>query len=197
MRRSSVLELVHLYISFETLYGRYDRLLDYLAQPRITIGNRTPEFISKCKNLLEQRIPFDQLPDLGYVPQDSTLFKKRFDLMSTNNRAYAIAVKILPTVPELEEYSAIDPGWSTLFPLKIFLMFHEEHAQAYRGFLPFGSEVKKFYGESSMGAEIKGSPTFKDHVRLQEVTNSMAKLLGCTSVMLNNEMHLEGTKITN
>jgi hypothetical protein len=54
--------------------------------------------------------------------------------------------------------------------------------------------VIKFYVESGMG-EIKGSPDFRDHVRLMEMTNNLAEHYGCSTVMLNNEMYLEGTKI--
>jgi hypothetical protein len=194
MRRSGVFDLARLHQAFEK-HGKHDRILDYLAQPRIELGSRNDQFISECKQHLESRTPFDQLPSLGFASQDSTVFKKRFDLMSTDNHAYVIATKANPTVPELEEFSVIEPGWSILFPLKIYLIYHSEQAKAYRGMLPFGSEVIKFYNEAELGKEIKGTPSFSDHVRLKEVTNALADHLGCTTVMLNNEMYLEGSRI--
>jgi hypothetical protein len=144
---------------------------------------------------MEKRTPYDQLPNLGFASQDTTIFKKRFDLLATNNRAYQIAVKTNPSVEELEEFSFIEPGWSTLFPLKIYLMFHPKDAMQFRGMLPFGSEVIKFYNQSGMG-EIKGTPNFRDHVRLMEMTNFLADHYGCSTATLNNEMYLEGQKIT-
>lgn len=192
MRRSSLFDLCDLHKSFDD-YGRHDRLIDYLAQPRISLGENKGEFVKKCLKYLENRIPFDQIPQgLGYAPNDSTIFKNRFDLMATDNEAYVIAMKILPTVEELEEFSHIRPCWAILFPLKIFLVFHVRYAKKYRGFLPFGSPVKEFYNQLKIGPEIKNSASFVDHEKLAKFTNEIAMHTGCTSVFINNEMYLEG-----
>jgi hypothetical protein len=200
MRRSGIFDLVKLHQSFEK-YGKHDRLLDYLAQPRIHLGSSNQAFIELCVKLMESRTPFDQAKaffktaNYSYAPHDSTIFKARFDLLSTNNRAYAIAIKANPSVQELEEFSYIDPGWSVLFPLKLFLIFHASLAMLYRGLLPFGDPIVQFYNTTEMGSEIQGSPSFSDHVRLREVTNALAEHLGCSTVMLNNEQFLDGSKI--
>jgi hypothetical protein len=88
-----------------------------------------------------------------------------------------------------------EPGWSTLFPLKLFLINHPDLAKKYRGMLPFGSQVIKFYNEVPLGEKITSTPSFKDHVRLMDFTNALADQTGSTTVSLNNEMYLEGGRI--
>jgi len=196
MRRSSVLDLVRLQVAFEA-HGRHDRVADYLAQPRVSLGANTSSFIMACTVHLEARTPFDQLPVLGYAPHDSTIFKRRFDAMATNNRAYSLCMKILPSVEELEELAEILWGWAGLFPIKVYSLCHPDVCRAYRGLLPFGGPVKFFYNKVPLGNEITGTPSFQDHIRLRDVSNDMADQMGCTSMHINNEMYLDGERMKN
>jgi hypothetical protein len=193
LRRSSILDLVKLHQSLSnSLSGPkpdYTRLIDYLAYVQ-TRGLGSDRLILA----LENRVPFDQL-DIELSIKDSNLVKKRIDLLASNNTAYRIAMTSNPTALELEQFSFISPCWSLLFPVVVFLIQHPEQAKTYRGFFPFGNEVIKFFHEAKLGIEIKGSPNAADHVRLRIAINHIADHTGMTTVMVANEMYLEGSRI--
>ena len=193
MRRTSLVDLISLQKSFEENHGYKKRLIDYFAQPRIHLGASHETFMAKCLENLVKRTPFDQLPQLGFAPADMSIFKKRFSLASTDNFAYSVLMNDNPSIPDLERFSYLLPGWSVLFPLKAYLIFHPEKAREYRGLLPFGSEVVKFFN-ATIGT-AKPTPTFQDHIALRDYTNALSDHLGISTVMLNNEMYLEGSRM--
>jgi hypothetical protein len=117
--------------------------------------------------------------------------------LNHNNRAFLIAIKKNPTIEELEEFSLIEPCWSILFPLKAYLHDHPEMAIKYKGLVPFGKTVIVFFNSLDITEPISGTPSFGDHVALQEFTNKLADLHGCSTIIINNEMYLEGMKIKN
>jgi len=188
--RTSFLKMTELVLSFGG--NKANNLLSYLARPRCFIEG----VAEKAVEHFRRRTPFTEC-HLGFAPQDSKIYKKRFQLLNHKNRAFQIAIKENPTVEELEEFSMIDPCWSILFPLKAMLHDHVELAQVYRGFLPFGRTVIAFFNSLDIKDPIKGTPTFKDHVDLQELSNKLADLYACSSIIVNNEMYLEGMKIKN
>jgi hypothetical protein len=172
----------------------HNRVLEYFAEPRI---NHSSYKKQECIEGLIGRKDWDHSPQFGFAPPDFQVFKKRFELLSHNNRAYSIVSKYYPTVQELEELSTIEPCWSILFPIKIFLLHHPELARAYRGMLPYGKEVIAFYNNCPYDApEIMGkTPTYAEHEYLRTMTNLLADHTGWSTVMLNNMMYLEGQKL--
>lgn len=77
--------------------------------------------------------------------------------------------------------------------MKRYLSDHLELAKTYTGMLPFGKEVTAFYNhEFPKIWEIKGSPTFKDHVRLRDMSNRKAILMGMPTIAINNLMYQFG-----
>lgn len=167
-----------------------DNLLHYLARPRCNMEG----VAEKALQAFKRRIPFTEC-SLGFAPQDSKIYKKRFQLLNHNNRAFQIAIKENPTIEELEEFSLIEPGWSILFPLKAFLHDHPKMAVKYRGLVPFGKTVMAFFNALEIGEPVKGTPSFGDHIALQELTNKLADLHGCSTILINNLMYLEGMKM--
>jgi hypothetical protein len=131
------------------------------------------------------------------APADVAIFKKRADLLSSNNEAYRIAVKINPSVEELIAYSYTAPRWSILYPLKHYIMHHMDLAGGYTGFLPFGSAVIVFMNSIKDLRAIPDSPTYADHAYLQTISNREAKTFNMPSVEINNIMYLRGKKILN
>lgn len=200
-------ELIAFHAMFQDAYGVGRNLLSYLSRPRITHVKNFQ--YDKCYNEMLSRTTVTDKSYLGHAPQDDKIFVVRYALMFSNNDFYRLAVKDDPTVEDLETYSLIDPKWSTLFPLKHYLMHHMEKAKAYRGLLPFGGAVKSYFNKLGLtqgqsgrddnggGAilwNITGSPTYADHVMLQKVTNEMADAMGMPSVTINNVMYLHGKK---
>jgi hypothetical protein len=123
-------------------------------------------------------------------------FKKRFKILGSNNKAYELATKTNPSVADLEEFSKIDPCFSVLYPLKRYLASHLELSITYRGMLPFGEEIVTYYnGIAPNNYTIKGSPTFKDYIRLRDITNKKAILMGVPTLTINNLMYSFGKAI--
>jgi hypothetical protein len=130
-------------------------------------------------------------------PWESKTFTKRFKLLESNNKAYEIATRLNPSAAALEEFSNIEPNFSVLFPIKRYISDHPEIASAYKGMLPFGKEVLMYYNHIVRTEwQIKNSPTFKDHVRLRDVSNRKALLMGIPSITINNLMYQFGKTYT-
>ena len=185
-------------------------LLFYLAQPRIP----TKAFDSKlCYDRMSARIPSAQMGPLGFAPQDTQIFNKRFNALATDNEFYRIANTIFTTrdeaVRELTAAGFAHPGFSILWAIKLFLLHHmEKVGKYYRGFQPFGGPVKAYVnslklvlpsaggGNDDMGVwQINGTPTYLDHVVLQKITNEMADVLGKPAVTINTEMYMYGSRL--
>lgn len=190
MYRKSIQDITKLVTSFLGNYG--DNLLHYLSLPRIAVNG----VAEKCMKAFQSRTPFEDC-SIGFAGPDSKIFKKRFRLLNHNNRAFFLASKKNPSIPEIEEFSLIEPCWAILFSVKKYLHDHSELAVAYRGLLPFGKPVTAFYNSLNYFELIKGSPTFSDHINLQTISNKLADLYGCSSVIINDEMYLEGNRILN
>ena len=166
-------------------------LLSYLAwSARAGFDYKT------CYEEFFQRVPIDHTSHYGFNNWESHLFSRRVKLLSSNNKAYEIAVKINPSAKDLEEFSKIDPCFSTLYPIKLYLHDHPDVATEYRGMLPFGGEVVRYYN-TIVPADmmVKGSPSFKDHINLREISNRKAILLGMPSITINNIMYNFGKLI--
>jgi hypothetical protein len=170
-----------------------NRLLDYLA------WSNNPGFDAKaCLEAMSNRVSSTDPAshDFNFKSWESKIFSKRMNLLASNNKAYEIATKFNPTTTNLEDFSKIDPCFSTLFPGKIYLSDHPDQAMEYRGMLPFGREVVAYYNtiveESWL---IDGSPTFKDHVRLRDLSNRKAIFMGVPTITINNLMYQFGKKI--
>jgi hypothetical protein len=164
------------------------RLIDYLA------WSNNPEFNREtCLREMEARTPADKMSDLKYKSYEKFIFERRYRLMSSKNNAYEIAMKENPTVSNLDMFSNIDPCWSTLFPVKCFVVDHYEMARDYRGMLPFGKEVIASYN-SMVKSEyhLYKSPTFIDHIRLKILTNRKSDLTGIPTVTINTLMYKHG-----
>lgn len=190
--------LIDLHTAFNNKYGIGNNLLHYLAQPKI---NQTSFDFEAAKRALTERQHPDDLIVIRMVPQDVAIFKKRAGFLATNNEAYLIAMNQDPTIEQLEKFSYMLPCWSVLFPIKHYLMHHVEKAKKYRGFLPFGSEVVKYVNnleeKRSAGshAYVAVSPSYADHVWLQQLTNTMSDFNSICTIELNNVMYLEGRKL--
>ena len=129
---------------------------------------------------------------------ESPIFTRRIKLISSNNKAFDLAMKVAPTAEDLEEFSRIDPCFATLFPVKCYIADHLELAKDYKGMLPFGREVIKFYNTIVPADQvIKGSPTYRDHINLRDLSNRKAILMGVPSITINNLMYQFGRSMQN
>lgn len=179
----------------KNLVDASNNLLSYLAH----FYNRNFKY-NKCYDLMNIRTPSDKadFKDLRIEPHREKVIKTRFDLIALDNQAYELAVKVDPFVEDLEAFAQIKPCWSILFPVKMYLVDHPEVAKEYRGLQSFGSEVIKFY-DSVIEEQFKidkRSPNYQDHLRLQEMTNRYADLLGMTPIAVNTLMYLEGKEMS-
>jgi len=160
-------------------------LLSYLAW-----SNRPQFNWELCYNEMYNRVPLDSISHYNINNWENHIFTKRIKLLTSNNKAYELAVKINPSAKDLEEFSKIDPCFATLFPVKAYIHDHPEIAADYRGMLPFGREVILYFNSIvSSDMIVKGSPSFKDHVNLREITNRKAALMGMPSITINNVMY--------
>lgn len=149
----------------------------------------------ECHTDMSDRRSPDQVDISAYNPytHEYKAFERRFKVISSNNRAYRIASDRKPSVEDLEMFSYIDASFSLLWPLKKYLVDHPELAVKFKGFVPFGREVKKFYNAVAPDEwKINGSPSYKDHKRLQTITNRKALLTGISSVTINTWMYKQG-----
>ena len=194
----TLLHLVNLSQAFHDDDFVAPNLLYYLAKPKFDPGNFD---FDKYYESLENRVPFDQLgargyDNLRYAPQDRGVLMTRSNTLANDNRAYSLATKNDLTASEAVEFGEIKPGWSLNFALKDFLMSHLEIAKDYFGFVPFGGPVVAFLQALASPPEINfRNPTYKDHVTLREMTNSIARQYNIPPIMVNNWMYIEGKKI--
>jgi len=201
MRGPSLIEYASLLEAFRKIPVG-PNLLHYLSQPKTS---QSPEkdhiFSEKFYECLVERVSdvtsflTERYGDgmLAYAPQDAGVVKKKIAVMRNNNRAYELAVSPGLSVSSLEEYARLDPCWSLLFPLKVYLHHHVGAAKGYRGMLPFGGGVieaiNQIWGDEY---QIEGRPTVQDHIRLMVMTNDNADKRGMTTIAVNDELYLEG-----
>jgi hypothetical protein len=192
-------------LSLHSLFLHCDDLSsDNIYAGRPIIGENILHYLTMSSNasfhgeacygdMINRNFSTDLVYSYGIHEWELNIFSKRFKLLESNNKAYELAVKLNPSVTDLEEFSKIDPCFSILYPLKKYLSEHLEIAVVYKGMLPFGKEVKTFYNhELPKYWEIKGSPTFKDHVRLRDLSNRKAILMGVPTITINNLMYQFG-----
>jgi hypothetical protein len=175
----------------------FPRIIDYLA------WSENPSFKrDECLSLMLERATFiagdptSKIPIFNFKPHEHKIFQKRFSTLSSNNEFYRIVTKNDPTVEEIEAASYLDPCFSNLWAFALYLSAHSKIAKVYRGFLPFGKEVKNFYNSLKVvrdnGWKIKGSPAFVDYVRLQEMSNIKSDFTGISTVTINAWMYKKG-----
>jgi hypothetical protein len=171
-----------------------DYPIDYFSYPRI---NHNSFNFKKAKKLFRNREQWgDDMTQFGFAPQDCSIFKRRIQFICHNNEAFSLLSKANPTISELGRASELDPCWSNLFPIKVYLLHHPRVAREYRGMVPFGSEVTKYYNSIPwIPKRVTGSPTYTDHVNLRNISNDLSDHLGWSTVIVNNAMHIEGIKI--
>lgn len=199
----SLPSLIHLHFDAKKdSFGIGNNLLAYLARPRLRRLNNFN--YQTCYESLLQRLPADQAEGLNIASQDTTIFLNRFRAITTDIEYYRLAVKENPTVEDLEKASYRYYGYSYLWPIKEYLLHHMSLAKDYRGLVPFGGPVKLYFNhlklvpwktENETPWEVKGTPTFQDHIMLQQVTNDMADALNLPSITVNNIMYLYGKKM--
>ena len=167
-------------------------LMNYMAW-----SNRDGFDFELCYDEMFNRISPENASKHGIYNWEHFMFARRFKLLSTNNKAYDLAVKRDPTVEDLEAFSRIDPCFANLYPVKWFVLDHPELIQGYKGMLPFGREVLKYYNSIVLGGKvIKGSPTYKDHVSLREMSLRKSILLGMPMITINNIMYWLGKEMS-
>lgn len=168
-----------------------NNLLSYLA------WSNNPNFdFELCYDEMFNRVSPDDASKHGIYNWEHFMFARRFKLISTNNKAYDIAVKRDPTAKDLEEFSRIDPCFANLYPVKWFVLDHQGLIPGYKGMLPFGREVVKYYNSIvSPPKRVKGSPSFKDHVSLREISLRKSILTGMPMVTINNLMYWFGKEM--
>jgi hypothetical protein len=202
MRSVSLIDVASLNEAFRKIPVG-SNLLHYLAQPKTSMSADKDrlfaekfyvclyERVAKVTDFLQERYGSGEL---CYVPQDAGVVHKKIMVITNNNRAYELAVKIDPTVQDLEEFAKLDPCWSLLFPVKAYLHHHFSVAKDYRGMLPFGGGVIEAVNKI-WNRTMKGSPSFQDHVRLMAMTNEIADKHGMTTIAVNDLLYLEGMQI--
>lgn len=168
-----------------------NNLLSYIA------WSNNPDFdFELCYDEMFNRTSPDNTSKHGIYVWERFMFTRRFKLLNTNNKAYDLAVKRDPTASDLEEFSRIDPCFANLYPVKWFVLDHPELITGYKGMLPFGREVVKYYNAIVPPAKkVKGSPTFKDHVNLREISLRKSILMGMPMVTINNLMYWFGKEM--
>jgi len=188
----SIIDVISLHNSLRSSFG--DPAVDLLSY---MAWSEAPNFkYEQAYKDLFNRVEH-ATPGLSYYPYEATIFDKRFEMLRNNNKLYRLAIKQHPTLEDVTEFSYEAATYALLFPVKCFLLDYPEMAAKYRGFVPFGKPVKKFYNANKYGTEIKGTPTFKDHNILQEHTVSMALSSGFTLIWINSVMYLGGKELLN
>lgn len=165
-----------------------NNLLIYLAW----LGD--DDVTNKCYDLMLKRTPYDKAPQLGIKPQDTTVCKTRMDLLSANNKAYELAVKINPTKDDLNEFILTKVCHSTAFPVKLYLLDHPQMAKTYRGFQPIGKDVAKFYNKY-FDDKLSSTLDFEDHVKFKNMVNRLSDLTGLSTVAIDHIMYCMGSKL--
>lgn len=163
-------------------------LIEYFA------WSDNPGFKDKeCLQAMYDRKNHTDVPQLNFKSYESKIFIKRFDLIASNNSFYDWITVTDPTVEQVEAAARIDFSYSILFPIKRFLIDHPKLAKEYRGFLPFGKYVKRFYNSIvDDDLKIKHFPSFKDYLNLKRITNNKSDLSGVPTVTINTWMYKKG-----
>jgi hypothetical protein len=124
---------------------------------------------------------------------------KRHNVNNSNNDFFRLAFIVSPDVKDCETIALIETCYSLLWPLKQFIVDHPDIAKEYRGLLPISKEIKAYWNNLEMvreyGWQIKGTATFADHIRLQQLTNNMSDLTGIPAVTINTWMFKQGYTI--
>jgi hypothetical protein len=185
-------------------------ILNYLCQsifPDTHVNQTFPGNLTFAEQLyvgMTNRLNFDDAVkayNFKFHPRETTVFKTRFDTLSSNNKAFRIATSTSISVADCEDFSYIKPGWALLFPLKMSLIAHPQLARNYFGFLPFGSEVIAWFNfvmadqKFSRNYQVGTQPTLADHVLLQDYSKTLAIHHGMTTVAVNHYMYMEGKKL--
>jgi hypothetical protein len=97
--------------------------------------------------LLRNRIPSPPppTPRLNINNYEVMVCRSRMKFFSNDNEAYEILVKENPNEYDLTRLGTKKPTWAILFPIKAYLFDHPDLAKKYRGFMPFGKPVIKFF----------------------------------------------------
>jgi hypothetical protein len=178
-------------LCLKTAHEVSNNLLSYLAW-----SNKSDFMFERCYDELFNRIAPDDASKHNIYNWEHFMFARRFKLISTNNKAYELAVKRDPNVHDLEEFSKIDPCFANLYPVKWFILDHLELVRDYKGMLPFGREVIKYYNTIvPQVMAVKGSPSFKDHVNLRDISIRKSILTGMPMVTINNLMYWFGKEM--
>lgn len=189
-----VLALTALHGFFKSKYGLGNRLLWYMALPRIEVT--TFKFDVMLKNMM-QRVHPDQSEKAQCAPMDVGIYKRRMQRLATDNEAYRLCVKENPTVEDLETLSYMDGSWAWLFPIKFMLMNYPEMAVRYRGLLPFGSAVIRYCNALDEKPNIiPTTPSYADHVWLRDLSLREATYRNVSPLYINNEMFVLGQYMT-
>ena len=179
-----------------TPYAKSSNLMSYLAYSAAPNHD-----YDACFDLLESRTPWDQVNiHLGIDARETTIFQVRFDLIANNNKAYNLAMKDDPTAKELGMFAGVKALFSTIYPVKAYLQDHLDVAKEYRGFMPFGKDVIKFFNQycedvNEPDWKVSGQPDYRDHSHLMRVTNFLADTMNTTTLAINTLMYLEGQKM--
>jgi hypothetical protein len=166
-------------------------LLSYLAW-----SNREGFDFELCYDELFNRVAPEDASKHNIYKWEHFIFARKFKLININNKAYEIAIKKDPTVKDLEEFSMLDPCFANLYPIKWYILDHLQLIPEYKGMLPFGREVLKYYNTIvPPERNIKGSPTYKDHAYLRDISLRKSILTGMPMITINNLMYWFGKEI--
>lgn len=181
-------DMFRLGLSF-THYGKHPRLIDYLAQ------SDAPNFkYEDCLDGLIRRVPWKDSPQVGFLPQEFRRFQAAFELISSSNRAYDLAMAEDPDCAAINEFIYLRVGFVTAYTGKKYVMNHPDMVKDYKGLLPYGGFVKLSFNALS-SEQVKGTPSVRDHVMLRDMSNFLADQHGITSMAVNNWMFLTGLKM--
>ena len=172
----------------------HNTIMGYLPWSSNRIGRENAQMIFEA--FIHRTKPED-LPQFNINSNEVFVFRNRAKVLANDNESYQLALKEQPTVADLKRFGEINPSWSFLFPVKLYLLFHPELAKDYDGLQPFGAKVAAYYNAliNDTGLpQVGQQPTLLDHVGLANITNTMAKLSGKTSVWINSEMYVADTE---
>jgi hypothetical protein len=166
-----------------------NKLIDYYA------SSENPDFkYDECLNLMSLRTPPDSIQTLNINTHETNIFIKRFKSICSNNTFYRLINIIDPSCSDIENLSYIDPCYAILAPIKKYLIDHPPILKQYKGFLPFGKQIIKYWN-STQNSLIKNSPSYADHIKLQTLTNNNSDISGIPPTTINTLMFLKGKEL--
>ena len=151
---------------------------------------------NKAYTALLNRTPLNKI-HIGFNTLDNNIFISRFKITGENNEFYYMACKNNPSVYDLENISFIKANWSILYALKQLLHHNPDMALKYRGLVPLGAPVIKFFNTATSSEIPDQNPSLAAHIGVQKMTNSLAKKLNVSSMTVNDLMYLEGEQLIN